>query len=319
MHRYLGIFITLAALLPPALHGAVPHIINYQGRVAVGNVNFNGSGQFKFALVNGTGSVTYWSNDGSSVAGSQPTAAVTLPVSKGLYAVALGDTSLANMLVIPPTVFTNEEVRLRLWFNDGTTGFQLLTPDQRMTAVGYALMAANVPDGTITASKIAQGSIDVPHLAAATPTSGQVLTASSATTAQWQSPAKPKVDRQVAIRKGIASTSSTTYVDIVSLTTRNMGEAGCYMIHFSARCYNTTGAHGTYGYVTLNINGVDIPATEYSFDDFQYDLDFAYVAQNVPAGAVIKACFKQSVAATNPTFAVNTSLSIDGVPQSYTE
>ena len=28
-------------------------IINYQGRVAVGGVNFDGTGQFKFALVNG--------------------------------------------------------------------------------------------------------------------------------------------------------------------------------------------------------------------------------------------------------------------------
>ena len=32
-----------------------------------------------------------------SVAGSQPTAAVTLTVTKGLYSVPLGDTALANM------------------------------------------------------------------------------------------------------------------------------------------------------------------------------------------------------------------------------
>ena len=33
----------------------VPQMINYQGRVAVGDpqVNFDGTGQFKFALVNG--------------------------------------------------------------------------------------------------------------------------------------------------------------------------------------------------------------------------------------------------------------------------
>ena len=38
-----------------ALHAQVPQLINYQGRVAVGTVNFDGSGSFKFALVNTDG------------------------------------------------------------------------------------------------------------------------------------------------------------------------------------------------------------------------------------------------------------------------
>ena len=61
-----------------ALHAQVPQLINYQGRVAVGTVNFNGSGSFKFALVDADGTATYWSNDGTSAAGSEPTAAVSL-------------------------------------------------------------------------------------------------------------------------------------------------------------------------------------------------------------------------------------------------
>jgi hypothetical protein len=42
------------------LRAQVPNILNYQGRVAIGTppVNFDGSGQFKFALVNTTGSTT---------------------------------------------------------------------------------------------------------------------------------------------------------------------------------------------------------------------------------------------------------------------
>ena len=87
----------------------VPALLNYQGRVAVGGVNFDGSGLFRFALVNADGSQTYWSNDGTSTAGGQPTSAVTLPVTKGLYAVLLGDTTLANMTAVPPTVFANAE------------------------------------------------------------------------------------------------------------------------------------------------------------------------------------------------------------------
>ena len=89
--------IWLAIVGPVASQAAVPQLLNHQGRVAVNGVNFQGSGQFKFALVNADGSVTYWSNDGTSSAGSPPTLAVTLPVTKGLYAVLLGDTTLANM------------------------------------------------------------------------------------------------------------------------------------------------------------------------------------------------------------------------------
>lgn len=129
------------------LHAQVPQLINYQGRIASGTVNFDGTGQFKFALVNGTGSVTFWSNNGSSTAGSEPTAAVALTVVKGLYSVALGDTALANMTAVPTTVFSNADVRLRVWFNDGVNGFQLLTPDQRIVAAGYAMLAAKVSDG----------------------------------------------------------------------------------------------------------------------------------------------------------------------------
>jgi len=68
---------TVLIFLTAALHAQVPQLLNYQGRVAVGNpaVNFDGSGQFRFALVNAAGNTTYWSNDGTSVGGAQPTAA----------------------------------------------------------------------------------------------------------------------------------------------------------------------------------------------------------------------------------------------------
>ncbi len=143
-----------ACLLLPSPASAVPALINHQGRMAVNGVNFEGTGQFKFALVNGTGTITYWSNNGSSTAGSQPTAAVSLTVTKGLYAVLLGDTSLANMTAVPVTVFDNADVRLRVWFNDGTTGFQQITPDQRLASAPYALVAAKA-DQVLLSSVIA--------------------------------------------------------------------------------------------------------------------------------------------------------------------
>jgi hypothetical protein len=114
--------------------GQVPGIINYQGRVIVAGTNFDGTGQFKFALVNAAGTTRHWSNGVSTV---------SLTVTKGLYSVLLGDTTIPNMsTAIPATVFTNADVRLRVWFNDGVSGLQQLSPDQRLAAVGYALMSA---------------------------------------------------------------------------------------------------------------------------------------------------------------------------------
>ena len=96
------------ALLSPALHAQVPQMINYQGRVAVGAVNFDGSGQFKFALVNADGTSRYWTNSADTTpADGVPDNAVTLAVTKGLYSVLLGDTTLANMTAIPNSVFAN--------------------------------------------------------------------------------------------------------------------------------------------------------------------------------------------------------------------
>lgn len=152
--RWLALLLLLAA---PLLRGQVPQLLHYQGRVQVGTNDFHGTGQFKFALVNADGTTTYWSNDGT--AAGEPPAAVTLPVTRGLYSVLLGNVLVPNMALLPATVFTNAEVHLRVWFHDGVNGFQQFTPDQRIAAVGYAMMAASVPDGSITAAKIAPGAV----------------------------------------------------------------------------------------------------------------------------------------------------------------
>jgi hypothetical protein len=110
-------------------------------------------------------STSFWSNDGTSNAGGQPATSVPLSVTKGLYSVLLGDTSLPNMATLPANVFANPGVWLRVWFNDGITGFQQLTPDQRLAAVGYAILAGTVPDGSITAGKIAAGAVGSTQLA----------------------------------------------------------------------------------------------------------------------------------------------------------
>lgn len=231
-HRLIHSIVGAALLLTSTAIAQVPNILNYQGRIAVRGVNFDGTGQFKFALVDGgttttpttrtatgtavvtsgfvtsitltdggegytsapsvtitggggggatatatvsggavtgfsitspgsgygsvptvnvaapppatstTSYVTYWSNDGTSVAGSEPTAAISLPVSKGLFSLGLGDTSLVNNEVIPWDVFDKPDLRLRIWFNDGTRGWQKLNPDSRISAVAKAYSSA---------------------------------------------------------------------------------------------------------------------------------------------------------------------------------
>jgi hypothetical protein len=230
----------MVELLCSTLQGQVPQTITYQGRILVGTTNFSGTGQFKFALVNGTNSsspaqayvsslasgmilqvavnvggngytippavtitdptgqgsgatatatvsfgqvnkinvtnggsnydpssfvtittppsnlnFTYWSNDGTSTNGSEPTNAVSINVTSGLYSVLLGNTSLPNMTAVPETIayYSTPDMRLRIWFNDGSHGWQILAPDQRISSVVYAFGAGSV--GNVSTGAVA--------------------------------------------------------------------------------------------------------------------------------------------------------------------
>jgi hypothetical protein len=109
----------------------------------VGGKRFDGVGEFRFALVDPDSGANLWTNDGSNLGGpGMPVAAVPIAVDKGSYSVRLGDTSLPNMTAVPMTVFDDDNVVLRIWFDDGTHGVQLLTPDYVLTSAPYAYRAA---------------------------------------------------------------------------------------------------------------------------------------------------------------------------------
>ena len=93
----------LAFLLSPGMGRAVEvsNSITYQGRVAVHGTNFHGTGLFKFALVSADGLTSYWSHDLTSANGGAPASALSLPVTRGLFYVQLGDTNLAGMAALP--------------------------------------------------------------------------------------------------------------------------------------------------------------------------------------------------------------------------
>jgi hypothetical protein len=118
------------------------------GAVIAINVNNAGSGYTNAPTVNiappppDITFITYWSNDGTSVNGSEPTAAITVPVSTGLFTVVLGDTTLSNMTSIDASLFAMQSgLQLRIWFNDGVHGSVALSPVQTLTASPYAAFA----------------------------------------------------------------------------------------------------------------------------------------------------------------------------------
>ena len=155
----MGFIFTLFFLLPTSQ--AIPPVLNYAGQVTVDGEPFDGAGLFKFALVNTDGNSTYWSNDGTSSSGSEPTASVSISVNGGLYSTLLGNTAIQGMSAIYPTIFQqHSDAKLRVWFNDGTNGFQQLTPDRPFASVPYAFTAGSansskaVESGTITKSML---------------------------------------------------------------------------------------------------------------------------------------------------------------------
>jgi len=127
-----------------AERAGAPTIVSYQGAIYDGDIPYNGTGYFKFAIINLAGSTTYWSNDATSATGSQPANAVSLQVSNGQFNVNLGDTTLPYMSEpLEAGVFDDPSTLLRVWFSpDGLDPWAQMS-DQVIAAVPYALQAQN--------------------------------------------------------------------------------------------------------------------------------------------------------------------------------
>jgi hypothetical protein len=81
-------------------------------------------------------------------------------VNNGLFTVTLGDTSTTNMAAIDGSLFTQPDLRLRIWFNDGVNGFAALDPAQPLTPAPYAVTAQNLNGGLF----IQQNTNDAPNV-----------------------------------------------------------------------------------------------------------------------------------------------------------
>jgi len=122
-------------------------MFNYQGRVKIEGRNYNGQGQFKFAILSPDMKSTLWSNDASSVDGSQPATGIPLSVSDGVFNLIMG--SETQMEPINATIFQNREpLKLRTWFNDGVHGFEQLNPDYNL--INTALISSETGSDDFT-------------------------------------------------------------------------------------------------------------------------------------------------------------------------
>jgi hypothetical protein len=132
---------------------AAPTLISYQGIVEVDDQPYQGTGYFKFAIVDtatGDGTANHWANDGTAT--GEPVGGVSLSVSDGLFNVLLGDTSLPGMTQpLNATAFVATNTYLRVWFSPsgGAGSYEALEPNQRIASVAYALRTeqADMVDG----------------------------------------------------------------------------------------------------------------------------------------------------------------------------
>ena len=162
----LSLFVTLVFLLfsfAPTF-AAVPLVLHFQGHIASGGVSVDGPGEFKFSLIDAGGSIS-WSNSPFPAGGDQPLQSVVLTIQKGFYSVRLGDSVIPNMAPLTLSAFQAENLKLRIWFNDGQQGFEQLTPDQPLAASAFAVSAARAETAG-TVESIPEGLIEQRHLPA---------------------------------------------------------------------------------------------------------------------------------------------------------
>lgn len=113
---------------------AQPSEVSYQGELKKDGLPFTGTAGMKFAIIDGMGE-SLWSNDGTSMTGSEPTDFVSIDAENGIFAVRLG---AAPMEPISGGLLKGvTEVALRVWVNTGD-GFEQLT-DQPISSSAFSL------------------------------------------------------------------------------------------------------------------------------------------------------------------------------------
>jgi protein-disulfide isomerase len=107
------------------LFAQTPGVLTYQGRISVADAAFTGQGYFAFAILDAQGAIL-WSSGEFPFEGTTKVSpkAVKLMVSTGIYAVRLGDATAGMPVLDVALLKRSASPHLRIWFNDGTRGWQ---------------------------------------------------------------------------------------------------------------------------------------------------------------------------------------------------
>jgi hypothetical protein len=122
--------------------GADAAQVNYQGKLLKDGTPYAGAALLKFALLDEYGE-SRWSNDATSVSGSEPQDGVNVLVSSGLFSVMLGADPMSP--VNANSLRSVTELKLRVWVDTGS-GYEQLS-DQ---AVGSSVFALGLKDSQMT-------------------------------------------------------------------------------------------------------------------------------------------------------------------------
>ncbi|MEE9296561.1 MAG: phage tail protein [Phycisphaerae bacterium] len=137
---FMALGLALVGVVVSHVWAAVPAVMTHQGVISVHGERFSGTGSFYFALVSSAADVNLWTNDGTQLGTmARPDAALPLTVVNGVYNVALGATPMPP---VPSEAFENDDVLLRIWFDDGAgNGVHQLAPDVVLSSAPYVFRA----------------------------------------------------------------------------------------------------------------------------------------------------------------------------------
>ena len=142
MQRRIPFFLLLGLILcVTSMASAQPSHVSYQGSLLKNGVTYDGSAEFKFAVICG-GTQIVWSNE--DLSGNPPTTSVTINVVRGVFSVLLGGEQ-----GMPPLTadLLCDDAQLRVWVDSGQ-GFEQM-PDQPFSSAAFALKSELSAEGGI--------------------------------------------------------------------------------------------------------------------------------------------------------------------------
>jgi hypothetical protein len=140
----LSVLLSLSAVVllsPTAAKGEIPTEVSYQGELRKDGALFTGVARMKFAVMDAND--TLWSNDGTSVNGSEPLSGVIVDVQAGIFARHLGEEPMEPLG--PQQLYAASEPVIRVWVrtDPGEGTFDQLS-DQPLASSPYSLVAGSL-------------------------------------------------------------------------------------------------------------------------------------------------------------------------------